>query len=182
MMTDTHQSIPNPDEKTTAELRRVFTGMQDALTDEMISRLAETLSSGAKLLDKLGRSELDKTLPLLAGMIANGDLARVAQLARVLGAVQDSVTDEMIVRLGDVISGTLAMLDRLNRTHLVDDIATCFEEAAQRTENVASPGGGLGGLWTIARNPDNQEAIRYLLHVSRAFCACRSNRKTAGSL
>jgi len=199
MSVKSNQETVGADERTTAELRQVVTGIQDALTDEMVTRLAQTLSDGAGLLDQLGRSGLDRAIPLLAGMVENGDLARIAQLARVLGAVQDSVTDEMVSRLADVVSGAMTLLDRLNRTDLdglvaalprmiamfdhleqqrvVDDLMHCLDEATAVAAASPPAGGGLKGLWTIAREPDTQEALRFLLLISKQFRICRSARQ-----
>lgn len=199
MSINSNQETAGTDEKTTAELSRVITGMQDALTDEMVTRLAETLSSGAGLLDQLGRSGIDKAIPLLAEMVENGDLARVVQLARVIGAVQDSVTDEMIVRLTDVISGAMTLLDSLNRSgldglvaalprmvamfdhleqqHVVDDLVHCLDEATAVAATSPPTSGGLKGLWTIVREPDTQEALRFLLLISKEFRTCRTGRQ-----
>lgn len=186
-------------EKTTAELHQVFSGAQDALTDEMVGRLVGALSDGAGLLDQLGRSGVDRAIPLLAGMIENGDLARIVQLARVVSAAQDSMTDEMVARLTGLISGAMNLLDRLNRTnldglmnalpqiaamfdylqqqHLIDDLAHSLEEATALAAASPPAAGGLKGLWAIAREPDTQEALRFLLLLSRRFRTCRNKRQ-----
>ena len=91
---------------------------QEALTDEMIGRLAATAGETMDLLDRINRSELDKALPVLERMVDNGDLERVAALARLVGAGQEAVTDEMIGRLAETGSETLDLLDKLNRTNL----------------------------------------------------------------
>ncbi len=196
MSIKSNQETRNADDRTSTELHQVLTGMQDALTDEMISRLVQTLSSGAGLLDQLGRSGADKAMPLLAEMIDNGDLARVVQLARLLGAAQDSVTDEMIVRLTDLISGAMTLLDRLNRSGLDRLVAAlpCMVEMFERLEQehvvddlmhsldkvtaTSTPArGGLKGLWSIAREADTQEALSFVLLLSKQFRTFRAVRQ-----
>ncbi|HEB85867.1 MAG TPA: hypothetical protein ENI68_02475 [Gammaproteobacteria bacterium] len=197
MSIKSNQETHNADDRTSSELHQVLTGMQDALTDEMVSRLVQTLSSGAGLLDQLGRSGADKAMPLLAEMIENGDLARVAQLARLLGAAQDSVTDEMIVRLTDLISGAMTLLDHLNRSgldrlvvalprmvemferleqeHVVDDLMHSLDKVTATSTTPAR--GGLKGLWSIARAADTQEALSFLLLLSKQFRTFRAVRQ-----
>jgi len=200
MSIESNQETAGADNGTTAELREVVTGMQDALTDEMVGRLAQTLSDGAGLLDQLGRSGADRAIPILAGMAENGDLARIAQLARVIGAVQDTVTDEMIGRLSDVVSGAMTLLDRVSRTdldglvaalprmvamfdrldqqHVVDDLMACLDKSATPASSPPASG-GLKGLWALAREPETQETLRFLLLISRQFRTCRAERQAA---
>ncbi|NOZ36806.1 MAG: hypothetical protein GXP11_01825 [Gammaproteobacteria bacterium] len=199
MSIKSNQETSNTDDRTSAELHQVLTGVQDALTDEMVSRLVQTLSSSAGLLDQLGRSSADKAIPLLSEMIENGDLERVVQLARLLSAAQDSVTDEMIVRLTDLISGAMNLLDRLNRSgldrlvaalprmiemferleqeHVVDDLVRSLEEVTAVTASSAPARGGLKGLWSIARDTDTQETLSFLLLLSKQFRTFRTVRQ-----
>ena len=199
MNINSNQEPVGADEKALAEMRQVLAGMQDSLTDEMVSRLAETLSQGIGLLDQLERSGLDKILPLLAVMIENGDLARIIQLARVVSAVQDAATDEMISRLTELVSNGMTLLDRINRTglddlvtalphiiatfnqlheqHLVDDLMDSLEAGTALSESSAASSGGLKGLWAIARDPGTQETLRHLLFVSGHFRTSRTDRK-----
>jgi len=198
MSVESIQNSTDPDQETVAGVCRVLTGMQDALSDEMVSRIAATVSDGAGLLDQLGRSGLDKAIPVLVQLVENGDLDRIAQLARVANAMQDAMTDEMIVRLTDVLSQTMSLFERLNRAgldnlvtmlprmielfedlekhHVVDDLVSCLKKATDQASAAPPAKGGLTGLWTIARQPDTQEAIRFLLYVSKQFRDCRTGR------
>ena len=139
-------------------------------------------------------------IPFARAHYENGDLERIAQLARVIGAVQDAVIDEMVVHMADLISQTVSFLDRLNRTDLdklvtilprmmamfdqlerqrvVDDLAHCLNEATAQAATMPSARGGLTGLWTIMRDSDSQEALRFLLLISKQFHTCRAVRKT----
>lgn len=203
MSVELNQQTADSQDKSVAGVRRVLAGMQDALTDEMVSRIAATVSEGAGLLDQLGRSGVIQALPVLARMTENGDLERVAQLARVVGAAQDALTDEMVVRLAGVLSQSMSLFERLNRAGLdnlvrllprmialferleqqqvVDDLVNCLNKATQQASVLPEARGGLGGLWAIAREADNQDALRFLLLVSRQFCSCRTERQSAQS-
>lgn len=57
--------------------------------------------------------ELDR---MLADMVRDGDLERLAQLARVYQAAQDALTDDMVGRLSGALGEGLSLLDRLNRS------------------------------------------------------------------
>lgn len=97
------------------ELERVAEAAQDALTDEMISRMAETYSNTVDLLDQVNRAGLNRAIPVLAELVNNGDLERLVHLARVYGSAQDALTDEMVGRLAETMGEGLSLLDRMNR-------------------------------------------------------------------
>lgn len=100
---------------TLAELDGVAMAARDALTEDMIGRVAEAASGGLSLLDQIQRSGLEKALPTLTRLVADGDIERLAQLARVYGAAQDALSDEMVGRLTEAVGEGLSLLDRLNR-------------------------------------------------------------------
>ena len=100
------------------EVERVMSAARDALTDEMVSRMATTAGDAAELLDQVNRAGLVRAIPALAQMVNNGDIERLSQLARVYAAAQDALTDEMIGRLTGAIGEGLALLDQVNRAGL----------------------------------------------------------------
>ena len=100
------------------EVEQVMSAARDALTDEMVSRLASTAGDAAELLDQVNRAGLVRAIPALAQMVNNGDIERLSQLARVYAAAQDALTDEMIGRLSGAIGEGLALLDQVNRAGL----------------------------------------------------------------
>lgn len=201
MSVDSNIDMAYPGQETTAELRRVLTGMQDSLTDEMISRIASTVSDSAQLMDQIGRSGIDKAIPTIAGLVENGDLERIAQLLRVLGAAQDAITDEMVERLMDMVSRAMTLIDRLSGTDLdkliavlpritalverleehniIDDLVDSLNVATTQVESNPPACGGIAGMWKMMRDPETQESIRFLLLVSRQFLSCRTKRQAA---
>ncbi len=100
------------------ELDRVISAARDSMTDEMIGRLAGSAAEALDLVDKAGRSGLGNAIPVLAEMVNNGDLERIAQLARVFHATQDALSDEMVARLSEAVGGGLSLLDQINRSDL----------------------------------------------------------------
>jgi uncharacterized protein YjgD (DUF1641 family) len=162
------------------ELERLAAAARDSLTDEMVSRLSATAADGLDLLDKVNRSGVAGALPALAQLVANGDLDRLVALARTYGAAQDAMTDEMVARLAETVGESLSMIDRLHRAGLdrmvgsLERLAELLEgtvnalDAAKR-ERAPAAGGGLGGLWQLLRDPENQESLRFLLAFAREF-------------
>jgi uncharacterized protein YjgD (DUF1641 family) len=105
-------------EVTRHEVERVITAAKDALTDEMVARLASTAGDAMELMDQANRAGLGKAIPALAQLVSSGDLERIVQLARLYSSAQDALTDEMVGRLTEAVGEGLTLLDQVNRSGL----------------------------------------------------------------
>ncbi len=162
-------------------LERLTAAAQDSRTDEMVSRLSATVAEGMDLIDKVNRSGVAGALPALAQLVANGDLERLVHLARTYGAAQDALTDEMVSRLAETLAESLSLIDRMNRAGLdrlvgnIERLGVVLEstmnalEAAKRDTAASRAGGGLGGLWRLMSDAENQESLRFLLAFASEF-------------
>lgn len=175
------------DEAQAVELERVVAAARDSLTDEMVSRLSATMAEGMDLLDKVNRSGVSGALPAISQLVANGDLERLVSLARAYGAAQDAMTDEMVGRLAETVSESLSLIDRLNRAGLdrivgslerlsvvLEDTMRALDAAKAQTATGPAAGGGLGGLWHLMADKENQESLRFLLAFAREFRKTRA--------
>src|SRR5512147_1505913 len=97
------------------EAERLLAAARDSLSDEMVGRLAGTATDAMDLIDRVNRTGLYKAIPALADLVNNGDLDRLAKLARVYGSAEDALSDEMIGRLAETAAEGMSLLDRLNR-------------------------------------------------------------------
>ena len=191
--------VNNGDLDRLAKLARVYGAAEDALTDEMIGRLTQTVGDGLALMDQVNRAGLERAIPAIAEMVNNGDLERLAKLARVYGAAEDALTDDMIGRLTDTVGNGLSLLDRFSRggaEHVVkmlenlqgsgalERIATMLpklesrlsmvqetlesiDAAAAASSSVPASAGGFGGLWSMLRDPEAQDTLRFMLTVGK---------------
>ena len=169
------------DESQALELERLVAAGRDALTDEMVSRLSATVADGVDLLDRINRSGVSSALPAISQLVANGDLERLVALARTYGAAQDALTDEMVARLAETVAESLALIDRMNRAGLdrlvgnIERLGVVLEstmnalEAAKHSMQGTAGGGGLGGIWRLLSDAENQESLRFLLAFAREF-------------
>ncbi|MDA8389268.1 MAG: hypothetical protein M0Z76_00765 [Gammaproteobacteria bacterium] len=105
---------PVPENEGRVAINRILDGAQDALTDEMVGRLAEAMSASMTMLDEASRLKAGKVLPVLVQLAESGDLERLSHVARLVGAAQDALTDEMVVRMTAVVGRLLELLDRAN--------------------------------------------------------------------
>lgn len=108
----------------TDEIGRLIESARDALTDDMVGRLSGTFGTTLDLLERINRSRLDQALPAITRLVDNGDLDRIVHLARLVGAADESMSEEMVGRLAGTVGEGLDLLDRLNRSHIADALPT----------------------------------------------------------
>jgi uncharacterized protein YjgD (DUF1641 family) len=106
------------------EIEQLFAGARDAVTDDMVARLSATIGDGIELLDRANRSGVGDALPTIAAMVKSGDLQRIADLARLIGSAEDSLSDDIVGRLSGAAAGGLELLDRVNRSGIVEALPT----------------------------------------------------------
>jgi uncharacterized protein YjgD (DUF1641 family) len=187
----------------TEELERIVAAARDSLTDEMVARLAGTATDAMDLVDRVNRTGLSSAIPALAEMVNNGDLDRLAKLARVYGSAEDALTDEMVGRMAETVAEGMSLLDRANRggagrlvemlaqlessgsleriaaalprlserLDVLEGMLAAFDTAAAESARAPRATGGVGGLWGMMRDPDNQDALRYLINLGKAMRA-----------
>ena len=107
----------------------------------MVGRLAETVAEGMSLLDRLNRGGAGHLVEMLAQLEADGNVRRIA----------------------DTMPRILQKLETIER------MLHAFETAAEATAKGQRATGGLGGMLSMLRDPENQEALRYLTNVGKAL-------------
>lgn len=131
------EMVNNGDLERLSQLARVYHAVQDALTDEMIGRLAETFGDSLALLDRVNRSGFWRLVEVMERLESTGALERIA-----------SSLPQLLERL-DMVAGLL----------------TCMEEAASKSK--AQPvAGGIGGLWRIMKDEKTVSSLQFLLSMS----------------
>jgi len=167
----------------TSEIERLVASAEDALTDDMVTRLSATVGDGLDLLDRVNRSNIARALPAITQLVENGDLDRLVNLGRFVAAVEDSLSDDIVNRLSLVVTELAALVDKMARNEgfvkLIDllgreevqcaliDVAESACAAKTEAAALPAPRGGLGGLWQIAKDPGTQDALRFMALVSK---------------
>ncbi|MGH8736213.1 MAG: hypothetical protein ACREU5_03690 [Burkholderiales bacterium] len=164
--------------KSIVETINFVASARDAMSDEMVTRLAGTLSEGLALLDRVNRSGIARALPAIAQLVENGDLDRLISIGRLIAAIGDSLSDDTVNRLSVVAAEMASLLDKLARSRLIDvlgreDVQNAMINAAEAAcaanEAIAElpmPKGGLSGVWQLAKDPGTQDALRFMALVS----------------
>ena len=170
-------------ESVSVEIESLIASARDSLTDDMVMRLSATAGDGLDLLDRINRSGIDRALPTIAQLVENGDLDRLVGLARLIGSVEDSLSDDIVHRLALLVTELASLVDKLARNdgfqRLVDLLgqdevqdslvgmlgaaSTAKVEAAR----LPPAKGGFGGLWQMATDPATQEALRFMVLMSK---------------
>jgi uncharacterized protein YjgD (DUF1641 family) len=174
------------------EIERLVAGARDALTDDTVSRLAATVGEGVALLDRINRSGITRALPTITRLVESGDLERLAGFVRLVAALEDSLSDDIVNRLATVATELAALVDKLARNpgflRLIDvlardevqcgliDLAESACAAKRELAQQPAPAGGVLGLVRLASDPGTQSALRFVSRV-----AARMRERQAGS-
>ncbi|MDE2003393.1 MAG: DUF1641 domain-containing protein [Betaproteobacteria bacterium] len=135
--------VDNGDLERLSQLARLYSSAQDALTDEMVSRLAETVGNGLSLLDRASRGGAENVVRMLESLQASGALERLS-----------TMLPQLIERLS-----------------MVQDLLQSVDDAAAASRAAQPSAGGLGGLWRLLRDPESQDTLRFLLAVGKQLRA-----------
>ncbi len=141
------EMVNNGDLDRLSQLARVYHAAQDALTDEMVGRLAETFGDGLSLLDRVNRSGVWRLVEVLEHLESTGALERIAEML-----------PQLLERL-DMMSGLLG----------------CLEDAAKKSKEQPAAG-GIGSLWRIMTDEKTVHSLQFLLAVGEQMqerCAKR---------
>ena len=131
------EMVNNGDLERLSQLARVYHAAQDALTDEMIGRLAETVGDGLSLLDRVNRSGFWRLVEVMERLESTGALERIA----------------------------ISLPQLLERLEMVTGMLSCLENAAKSSK--AQPAkGGIGSLWHIMTDEKTVNSRQFLLNMS----------------
>jgi len=119
----------------------------------------------------------------------NNNLDGLTELATLVAAAQDALTDDMVSRLSSAMSEGITLLDRLTRNeglvhllqeldrpenqHFLISLSNAFTAASRDIATAAPARGGIGGMLRLAREPGTQEGLRLLSligeHLSKSM-------------
>jgi uncharacterized protein YjgD (DUF1641 family) len=142
------QLVANGDLDRLVALARTYAAAQDSLTDEMVSRIAETMGASISLMDRLHRAGVDRLVGVLERLAATGALERLERLADRLAAALD----------------------------IPERVVGALDAASREMSTKPAAAGGLGGLWGLMRERENQETLRFLLAVGREMRGAKAPR------
>lgn len=106
------------------------------------------------------------------------ELDQLIEITALIASARNAMSDEMVARLARVVSEGAALLDRLTRNEALLQLLRSLERpegqrmliamakaigpAAAQIAAAPASGGGIAGLWKLAREPGTQDALRCL--------------------
>lgn len=165
------------------EGKRLAESATDALSDDIIARLAELAGDSLVLLEQINQSQVDKALPAINRLAENGDLERLVNLTRVLGSAADALSDDIVARLSETLSELMCIADRLARNEnlqqmlrllenqpLMDTVIKLADAAAEvSTEAAEESAGGIVGIYKTMTNAEVQTALAVVGRITEAY-------------
>ena len=165
------------------EGQRLAESTTDALSDDIIARLAELAGDSLVLLEQINQSQVDKALPAINHLVENGDLDRLVNLTRVLGSAADALSDDIVARLSETLSELMCIADRLARNEnlqqmlrllenqpLMDTVIKLADAAAEvSTEAAEESAGGIVGVYKTMTNAEVQTALAVVGRITEAY-------------
>lgn len=111
------------------------------------------------------------------------DLQRLVEVAQLVTAARDAMSDEIVTRMAGAMSEGLTLLDRLTRNeglmrllkvldrqetqYLLIALSDAIHAASQEIPAAPPATGGLACMMRVVRDPGTQEAIRLLSVVGK---------------
>jgi uncharacterized protein YjgD (DUF1641 family) len=115
--------------------------------------------------------------------MATEDLQRLVEVAQLVTAARDAMSDEIVTRLSWAMSEGLTLLDRLTRNeglmhllkvldrqdtqYLLIALSDAIHAASQEIPATPPATGGLGCMMRVARDPGTQEGLRLLSVIGK---------------
>ncbi len=147
------------------ELDRLIAAASEAMTDQMLGRLTETLGNGMELLDRLNdedtRSAVHSLLDELTVLHRTGGLTATFELLHMLAALRNAMSDSMVERLSIFVEHMMTNLANEEVADLAHATKEAVNEAVRESADYAAPGGIMATIKMLG-DPKTQASIVFL--------------------
>ena len=161
-MTDVTLSNQPP----TDELARLTLAAREALTDNMVERLAVTGANALELIDRLNDESTSAALHTLIDRLTElhkvGALDTLCDTLMLVHAARNALTDNMVERLFTFFEQMINTVGNEAMGELAQNTRLAFEAAAEETART-EPRGGLFTMLTMLSKPEAQRSLAFLL-------------------
>jgi uncharacterized protein YjgD (DUF1641 family) len=152
------------------EMSRLTLAAREALTDNMVERLAMMGGNALELLDRLNDPNTGAAVHSLIDRLTElhkvGALDTVCDLAMTLHASRNALTDNMVERLSMFLESMINTVGNEAMGELAENTRLALEEAAQETKAAAAPRGGVMATLSLLSKPETQRSLNFLLAFS----------------
>ena len=161
------------------EMNRLAIAAREALTDQMVERLATSGGNALELLDRLNdeptSAAIHGLIDRLTEMHKVGALDTACDLVMLAHAGRSALTDSMIERLFTYAEHMATSLGHEDVGDLVHNARSALDEAAQDVAKKPAKGGMMATLSLLSK-PETQQSLQFLLSFAGKLKA-----KTSGA-
>jgi uncharacterized protein YjgD (DUF1641 family) len=167
--------IPNmpPD-----DMARLTLAAREALTDNMIERLAALGGNALELLDRLNDPSTNAAAHTMIDRFTElhkvGALDTVCDIILALHAARNALTDNIVERLFIFVESVINTIGNEAMGELAENARLALQEAAQETMQSPPSRGGIMSTLSLLSKPETQRSLAFLL----AFSAKLQGRAT----
>jgi uncharacterized protein YjgD (DUF1641 family) len=148
------------------DLQRGVQGAADALTDQMVERIAITVGNVAEIADRLNEPDTSEAVHALLDELTRlhkvGGLVSLFEVVHMINAARNATTDSIVERLAMFAEQMVTTVNVEENAYLFQAFATALTDAQKET--AAQPtGGGLLSAMRLLSAPETQSSLRFLL-------------------
>jgi len=153
-------------EQTMDEATRTAIAIREAMTDQMVERVAATGSNAFELLDRLNDERTNNAVHHLIDRLTElhqvGALDTICELILALHGTRAALTDSMVERLFSFAETIVNTVGNDDVCGLVDTACNAMIESASETRNKPAPG-GLFATISMLSKPETQRSLQFLM-------------------
>lgn len=151
------------------EMSRLATAAREALTDQMIERVAVTGGNAMELLDRLNDEDTNAAVHRLADRLTEmhkiGALDSACDMILLVHGMRAALTDSIIERLFAFAENLLNTVANDDVCGLVDNARIALNDAAAEAAKMPAN----GGLWStvaLLSKPETQRGLQFLMNFA----------------
>jgi uncharacterized protein YjgD (DUF1641 family) len=154
------------------DLERGLQGATDALTDQMVERLATAAGNVAEIADRLNdadtRDAVHTLLDELTRLHKAGGLVSLFEMVHMVNAARNAMTDGIVERLATFSEHMVTNLANEETADLFQTFATALTDAQKKAEAEPARGGLLSAMHLLSA-PETQQSLRFLLTFAQGL-------------
>jgi uncharacterized protein YjgD (DUF1641 family) len=159
-------SNPNPP---VDEINRLALAAREALTDQMIERVAITGGNALEVLDRLNdentSAAIHRLIDRFTEMQQVGALDTACDMVMLLHTMRNALTDAMIERLASYAEYMVTSVANEDVFDLVAHASQAMNEAAEESAKAPARGGLMATIFLLSK-PETQRSLQFLLNFA----------------
>ena len=155
-----------------AELERLVTAAQDALTDNMVERLSTTAANTLDVVDRLNdddtREAIHYAVDQLTELHRTGGLQTLFEMVTLIHAARNAATDNIVERMFAFIEHMLNNVATEEMAVLADNLRLSVEQAATKAQEAPAKGGLVTTISMLSK-PETQRSLQFFMAMGESL-------------